>query len=263
MVEKPDELADEPVIENELADEPVIENEPAAELSVEEKALDDPRILEMAEKIQAARAEGKTKLAAELVAQNRALYARVLTELSGGRETEPSPEEKELVRREELKIIRENLPAEPTNENLMEAYHLRDSEGRLSIDSPLFHDSTKKAFDRYLKLVSRFEALSGVEQYTGIAIKDMPRADSERTEAHDLTAKMVASDLGLPFDEARGLVAKIRDERFSGPSETSYKAATHRAVKDVERTGGHVSEISRPVVEYLRRLAAENTTENE
>ena len=245
MVEKPDELADEPVIENELADEPVIENEPAAELSVEEKALDDPRILEMAEKIQAARAEGKTKLAAELVAQNRALYARVLTELSGGRETEPSPEEKELVRREELKIIRENLPAEPTNENLMEAYHLRDSEGRLSIDSPLF------------------QALSGVEQYTGIAIKDMPRADSERTEAHDLTAKMVASDLGLPFDEARGLVAKIRDERFSGPSETSYKAATHRAVKDVERTGGHVSEISRPVVEYLRRLAAENTTENE
>jgi hypothetical protein len=226
----------------------------AADADVEAMALDDPKVLELAELVQKARAEGRKDDADALVAQNKLVYAGVLKELQQRQGTYKSPEDLESDRLDALAIIRSSLSGDETDEEVLRTYGLLDEKKVVNIESPLFRAETKQAFNQYMRLVTRFRAAADAEEY-GAKIKDAPKVDRDRVEIHDDTATLVAEDLGIGFDSARSLVEKMRDLREPGSDEKSrYTMAIREMAHHLEDTGGHFGDISEPVKKSVHSL---------
>jgi hypothetical protein len=232
-----------------------IEAEAEPEVDLEALSMDDPRVIALGDQIQAARAAGHMKEANRLVAQNKIVRAEVLLELQKSHGVYKTPEQLETDRQQTLATIREGLTGDETEAETLQAFGLVDGAGVVKMDSPLFRAETKEAFRQYMKLVTQFRAAAEAEEFNGIRIKDMPRIEADRHVIHDDTSTLVADDLGMDFDMARELVVKMRDMIAPGSGEVSvYSTAVRGAMRQLERTDGHMGDVSGPVRERIHRL---------
>jgi hypothetical protein len=192
---------------------------------IQEETRQDPRIAEMAQRIRELRLVNKIA-ADELIERNRDLIDSVRAEVLGRHgihlDLEELEEKIEAKRQERLKGIHGSLTGDESDAEILYAFGLTDEEGQLSeksVESTLFKERTRLAFEAYLSTVKSFEALVDYNQMFGVPTKNIGRADEIRSAAHDEVAKQVGDDLGLDFDMARNLVAKIRDDKMPGSGE--------------------------------------------
>ncbi len=234
-------------------------HEKLSEEELEEKAFEDPRVLENIAMIRSMRDEGRTKEADELVVAQKELVKQVLDELRA-RNGEETREEKahrlEKERQEKLGVIKASLRGDETDTEILKAYELTDEQGQLtrsSISSPLFHDRTRAAFGNYLSLVAQYDAAAEAARQYSFHLKNFGRADRSRTEAHDLVADEVGKDLGLEFPVARRLVAKMREEIIPGSGESTSYATAVRGSKIIERYGNDLGAMVDERLEGIKR----------
>ena len=197
---------------------------------IELAVRDDERVQAMGELIStlrvAGRRAGDAEAEEELVSRNRDLIDEVRSEELQKRGLGVNilqlEEETEAKRHEKVEDIHAGLRGDESESELLTAFHLTNDEGALndeSLNSPLFKERTKMAFDAYRSSVQAFQALVDYNQMYGVPSKNVGRADQMRTEAHDIVAREVGEDLELEFAVARRLVAKIRDGIVPGSGE--------------------------------------------
>jgi hypothetical protein len=167
-----------------------------------------------------------------------------------------------------LSEIHESLSGKETDDELLNKLHLVDDQGRFgddTLNSPLFRERTKMAFEVYRSAVNSFQVFVDYNQMHGVAAKNVGKADAMRRDAHNEVASMISDDLGLDFDTARRLAAKIRDSVMPESSETNTYARsimrigrrlTKRYGDDLEAV---MSEELKPVLEQPSETGSGNS----
>jgi hypothetical protein len=223
----------------------------------------DERVIAMGAKIQELRVAGKVIEENEYVSSNRDLIDGVRTEKLQERgidiDIDKMQEESEERRSERVEKIHESLTGEETDSELLKLFLLTDDEGKLgetSIESPLFRERTRQAFNAYATSVRAFKALADYNKMYGVPTKNVGKADALRKEAHDAVSREVGKDLGLEFETARRLVAKIRDGVLpdTGEEATYSKSIARLGKGYAKRYGNDVADAVHEQLKPLRDM---------
>lgn len=207
--------------------------------AIDDQVYADPFIKDSIFQIRNAEAAGRPEEAAELVAKNRDLVEQVRIKLLRASgvivNLEEMEDESEKQRKAFLKEVSDNLSGEETEDELLQKFQLLDEAGKLtpnSINSPLFRKRTSMAFKAYISSVKSHMDMVDYMQVTGdrTTDADAKAADSIRTKAHDTVSREVAEDLGIEFEAARSLVAKMRDDTIPKASEKDTYATSSMRV---------------------------------
>ena len=155
-------------------------------------------------------------------------------------EEDPEARTKRLERERVVALAKivATITHEETDDELLVKFGLIDENGKMtreSMNSPLFREDTKRNFNTYMQYAKQYDALEHAEAEQGIHLKNTAQASNLRTEAHDVVAKLVTRDLGLPFEIARRFVAKSRDAIVPGLHEKYNYAEFLRVQKLGER----------------------------
>lgn len=218
---------------------------------IQEEAREDLRVREAAERIRELRLAKKMSEAEALVAANRDLIDSVRREKLAARglivDLQELEEANEARRQERVREIHADLNGGETDEELLRIFQLTDEDGHLgrhSLESPLFKERTKMAFEAYVAAVGSFSAFVNYNQMFGVPSKNVGRADRLRGEAHNEVSREVAEDLDLDFGAARKMVAKMRDGVLpqSSESDTYSRSVLRVGERLAKRYGDDIAE---------------------
>jgi hypothetical protein len=237
--------------------------------NLDDEALDQrvdkhPFIKELTASLNAKRHSGEfnsetEKSAIEEIRRERKNISDQIKRKLGITEEDPEQHDRQLEteRLRKLGAILSTLNFEENDDELLAKFGIIDSNGNMTsetMNSPLFKEDTRVAFNTYLHYVKQFEAFQEAEQIEGHAVRNIEQADKLRVEAHDAVAQLVARDLNLPYELARRFVAKSRDEIIPGANEKSRYATLLRGQKLAEQFGHDALAITE---EYLRGVIKE------
>jgi hypothetical protein len=226
--------------------------------AIDEQIDENPEVMESIAKLRAAEAHGKYDEVTNLRAHNLDLIDRLRVQLlraSGAIVNLDNLEDESEARRKGfLERINESLTGEESSEELLQKFQLLDKGNHLtaqSIESPLFRKRTSMAFKSYISTVKSHMDMVDYMRAMGESSTnaDAKAANDIRVRAHDAVSREIATDLGISFEAARSLVAKMRDGVIPEASEkhTYTQAGKRLAEKYANHTAWMVEDKTKTI----------------
>lgn len=219
--------------------------------AIDELVFAEPAVLTSVSLVAQARLRDSSEMP-DLVAANRDIIdstrVKFLQEKGLIKDLDKLEQASEDHRGQVLGEITESFSGDEEQEEVLRKFGLLDEDGHLgqdSIESPLFSRKTQLAFHTYMSAVKSHLEMVTYMQSTGdkTANDDAGIADQIRTRAHDRVAEWVAQDLGVDFEVARSLVAKMREHKLpqSGEAQPYATASMRIGKKYAEKYAGHTA----------------------